>query len=607
MSEKSITPDGSIPIYFQPGQLIFHARDNWRAKPDMIKDLIDWAKKVANEFESSIEISDSPEIFDFSLEKNLHPQKVSSLYRSRTILRESQSRPHGVSPNIKTRYISPSTLFPNPFSLVFTDYTSKNWPNPNIETYSKDVTEEKSAARANALKKALFELLDLAIYLDNRRYEAPIELEVVSLNWVMSGGRDEPDGTGGPGGKPSPVVNNANIPNETYQILPNLNNITNSPELFAGISDDQDPTGDGVDVAILDTSYSIPELEDILKKWVLDRQNDPHPIIRKLLSNDPQELGALRDAGKTLRVHTNSSVDSYLPGLKIAGHDYVMTDHGLFVAGIINTIAPKARLHLYQVLNQYGLGDLRSIARALEDVHNNFQDMRLVVNLSLTMNMPLEKKHLKAKDTFKIGRAILKRRPWWLARKVSKVFNWLFNKEHLCCCDSWFERQAYPFERICDLIYALDSRVIAAAGNEAKNRNQRPGALFPAAFERVLGVGALTKDDGSVVPASYSNLADKPTIMGITTFGGEPGAGNGILGVYVGDFPEDDNGNRPRNSNGWAWWCGTSFATPAISGTTAAVLSKMPGAITEEAIRKLFEAQIDFTGDMEDVFTTTQG
>jgi hypothetical protein len=43
---------------------------------------------------------------------------------------------------------------------------------------------------------------------------------------------------------------------------------------------------------------------------------------------------------------------------------YRMTDHGLFVAGIIHTIAPQAELHLIEVLNPYGVGDLESITRA---------------------------------------------------------------------------------------------------------------------------------------------------------------------------------------------------------------------------------------------------
>lgn len=565
MSVNSVTSDGLIPIYFQPGQLIFHAHGNLRDKPEMIQELISWANEVASDVE--ISAPDDIDIFDFSSGENHGPNKKSSLYKRRNKLRESQSEQSDVSSDAKTRYKSPPTIFPPSFSLVFADVKSENWP--EIPTYSKyELTDDEAEARADALKKILPELLDLAILLDGRREEAPVQLEVVSPNWLMSGSPSDPGTTGGPGSRPSPV-DNSDMDN--YHILPTLDQISDLSGLFKGVSHQN--SENGVVVAILDTSYSKDELEDIHKTWVLDRPNKPHPIIKALFGED----GALRNTNGQLRVYTDPTVVNYLPGLTIDGHDYDMTDHGLFVAGIINSLAPKAELHLYQVLNQYGLGDLRSIARALQQVFNDFQENKLVVNLSLTMNMPLEEGHLKANDVLGVGREILK-------RKAS------------------IERQSRIFEWICDLVDTLDSRVIAAAGNESKSSDQRPGALYPAAFDRVLGVGALEDDDGSVVPASYSNLADKPTNKGLTTFGGMPGEKKGILGVYVGPFPDGS-----PNENGLAWWSGTSFATPIISGITATVLSKMPGAITEEAIIKLFEAQTKFTNDDEDVLTVAQG
>lgn len=565
MSENSVTSDGLIPIYFQPGQIIFHAHGNLRDKPEMIQELISWANEVAIDVE--ISAPDDIDIFDFSPGEKHDLNKKSSLYERRAKLRESQSEQSGVSSDAKTRYKSPLPVFRSPFSLVFAEVKSENWP--EIPTYSKnELTDDEAEARAEALKKILPELLNLVVTLDSRREEAPVTLEVVSLNWLMSGSRDDPGGTGGPGGTPSPV-DNSDINN--YHIFPNMDQISDLPGFSKGKP--QTNIGDGVVVAILDTSYSKNELEDIYKTWVLNGPNESHPIVEALLGDS----GALRSPDGQLRVYTDPAVANYLPGLTIDGHDYDMTDHGLFVAGIINSLAPNAELHLYQVLNQYGLGDLRSIARALQQVYNDFQESKLLVNLSLTMNMPLEEAHLKANNVLGVGRAILE-------RKTS------------------IERQSRIFEWICDLVDALDSRVIAAAGNESKSIDQRPGALYPAAFDRVLGVGALAEDDGSVVPASYSNLADKPTNKGLTTFGGVPDEGKGILGVYVGPFP-----NGSPNENGFAWWSGTSFATPIISGMTATVLSKMPGAITEEAIIKLFEAQTKFTNDDEDVLTVSQG
>ncbi|MGB7876579.1 MAG: S8/S53 family peptidase [Anaerolineales bacterium] len=568
MSEK---PDNSNnkpvnlrPIYFQPGQLIFQTHGNLNDTPDLAQKLITWANELAP---SGIIISDPDEILNFNPVEKPGSKNQSSHYEKR------ENTLKMLAEQTKGHYKPPPLKNHPPFSLVLAKVEGENWPDPPSLDSEHTEEDEEAEIQANALN----ELLDLAIFLDERRDKAPITLEVVSPNWLISGGSSDPGGTGGPGDRPSPVDNSdAN----NYHITTNLDQLSELPGFFKGVS--QPDTGNDVVVAILDTSYSKNELEDIHKIWVLDKpEEEQHPIIKALLSNDPLHPGALREANGQLRVHTDPTVDNYLPGLTIDGHDYDMTDHGLFVAGIINSLAPKAEIHLYQVLNKYGLGDLRSIARALQQVFNDFQEIKLVVNLSLTMNMPLEEGHLKANDVLGVGRKILE-------RKTS------------------IERQSMIFEWICDLVYTLDSRVIAAAGNESKGSDQRPGALYPAAFDRVLGVGALAYADGSVAPASYSNLADKPTNDGITTFGGEAKE-KGILGVYVGEFPKDDGGNVPKNTNGWTWWSGTSFATPIISGITTAVLSKLPGAITEEAIIKLFEAQTKTTGDNEDVLTVAQG
>jgi len=237
---------------------------------------------------------------------------------------------------------------PPPFSLVFAKVESKEWPVFLTDSKYKESKEERKEQA-----KALDELLDIAILLDNRRGESPVKLEVVSPNWLMSGGSVEnPGTTGGPGGRPSPVID---TDTGKYHIAPRLDLFLDSSEfkqLRAGIN--KDDLGTGVVVAILDTSYSKEKLDKYHNKW------KSHDILNSLLGNS--------GSSGQLHLHLDSNVDSYLPKLLIAGHGYDMTDHGLFVAGIINTIAPAAELHLYQVLNHHGLGDLSFIAGALDDV-----------------------------------------------------------------------------------------------------------------------------------------------------------------------------------------------------------------------------------------------
>jgi hypothetical protein len=296
--------------------------------------------------------------------------------------------------------------------------------------------------------------------------------------------------------------------------------------------------------------------------------------------------------------------------LQCIDYDYDMNDHGLFVAGIIHSLAPQAQLHLYQVLNRYGVGDLEIIGDALQTVLSQFGDgstTPLVINLSLNFAIPLEKGHTR------------EGKPDVSDRTGPRILESGLEQGD----QSWLNRVKRMMASFGDLLEDLGPGVIAAAGNDydAKRHGiQRPQARYPAAFDSVVGVGALPKfpPKGStgITTASYSNLADRPEKSGITSLGGEEGEGNGVLGIYIGDFPKQKGDlEAPPNESGWAWWCGTSFATPIISGLVAAATSgalgisgtTAPASTTQAAINMVYDAQRSITSSGEDVLFITQG
>jgi hypothetical protein len=457
-------------------------------------------------------------------------------------------------------------------------------------------------------------LLKFVLDLDKSRKKAPLDpknpLQVVALNWNLSGGPSTPGGTGGPGARPDPYTGPANTTEHNFRQDTLPENLRIQPE--------NGNEGAGVVVAVLDTAPTQP-LDAIYERWV-ELATEKHSLLESLRDHD------------ALQVETDPFVDipSRLidpnpPGLlQSEDHDYEMSDHGLFVAGIIHSLAKKAKIHLFQVLNRYGVGDLASIARGLEKVISTYPNGNLVVNMSLTLEFPLEEAHITTEDAQgrELGLQILSQKRPWLVDIICRLINlicmiieYLFGLRLPGCEASWFERQALPLLSICRSVNTLGSDIIAAAGNKRKT-GYRPQALYPAAFPDVLGVGALPKypnpppdPNTRLATASYSNFSDSPEGTGIATFGGEPGPYNGILGIYLREFPAPKDSNRPatESTNGWAWWCGTSFATAVMTGMTANTLSNMSaGSTPRDAVNQLITAHPYFTREDEEVLFVTQ-
>jgi len=235
-----------------------------------------------------------------------------------------------------------------------------------------------------------------------------------------------------------------------------------------------------------------------------------------------------------------------------------MPDHGVSVTGLIRDVAPRARIRLVRILNDYGGCDLYNIFAALTDLERELVSgsiRRLIINLSVTI-MP-----------------DIRRLP----------FLWFDNRQ-------WPTTQLYGVTRVLNHIeeglrllfeslYAHGALVIAAAGNDSLKATQqgqvpRP-PRSPARYETTLGV---TSVNSNYTPSAFANSASIPPFdSGIATFGGDGAGGedsnalpDAVRGVYIAPtFPTGE-----QNISGWADWRGTSFSTAIVSGLASHLMAQ---------------------------------
>jgi subtilisin family serine protease len=209
------------------------------------------------------------------------------------------------------------------------------------------------------------------------------------------------------------------------------------------------------------------------------------------------------DTGYTRGVHPymDTRITSIgTPALDAQPHDGQIdfeAGHSTFVAGMILRRAPRAEIDVVEVLGPAGFGTEHDIARAIVG-HAGSN----IINLSLGGYTDDDQPPVA------LDAALRKVRP--------------------------------------------GTAVVAAAGN---NNSSRP--MWPAAFKRVIAVGAL---DETGRRASFSN------------YGAWVDACTSAVNI-VGPFPRFPEEGEEPEFDGWAIWSGTSFAAPKVAGEIAAWLS----------------------------------
>lgn len=429
-----------------------------------------------------------------------------------------------------------------------------------------------------------------------RRSSGPLQLSVLSPNWFAACA--QPGITGGPGGHPiavpevpvSGVVSALTAGAETTSI--NLWQFA-LPTRIAQSGLQIEQGHQDIEVAILDTAPQPAAFKDASKH----KLHQKHPLLQAMLQPDGMPLEGPpigpASAGKLSISYADAlQIDLNFPHpYKINDHRYPMPDHGLFVAGIVNSIAPHAKLHLIEILDSHGIGTLQGLSQALHMLANRNDINRLVINCSLMISMPLLGHPRKNLDWDALAEDCE------LIRRMSQLVQLIRNE--------------------LSVKYGARMHMVAAAGNDAE-RGHRPQARLPAALDGVIGVGAGGPDGGH---AEYSNLSDRPLGAGLVTFGGQAHNGRadpatGMLGVFISPFPSTNGQTQPGASphpeasqepNGWARWAGTSFAAPVISGTLAMLVDKGTASDFVEAERLIREADTVQTTEDEEVFMVQQG
>jgi subtilisin family serine protease len=214
--------------------------------------------------------------------------------------------------------------------------------------------------------------------------------------------------------------------------------------------------------------------------------------------------------------------------------------HGTFTAGIVQQVAPNARIDVRRALDTEGVGDEVEIGREIILAAEAGAE---IINLSLGLVTADNKPPIALERAIRTAVAIARKR-----------------EVHLL--------------------------LVCAAGNYGDDR-----PCWPAAFSQdndlkshVVSVAALRRDyddPTQVVGAEWSSYGDQVTI---STFG------QGVASTYVvgTESPKADPLNADTfGPNSWAIWSGTSFAAPQVTGAIVRLMQEQGFETAREALEEL--------------------
>ncbi|WP_420632224.1 S8 family peptidase [Candidatus Leptofilum sp.] len=213
-------------------------------------------------------------------------------------------------------------------------------------------------------------------------------------------------------------------------------------------------------------------------------------------------------------------------------------DHGLFVASLVHVVAPRSKIHLYRVLNDSNRGDSFMLIQELGKMLNE--------RMEIGEQNGLEKKLCGTVINLSLGVHVVNP-----DGDLNIYLPCLFYL--LKCADDH------------------GAIIVAAAGNDSAQQVGQKPSQAPASFNFVIGVGASNYQGG------YSCFSNEGNVLA-------PG-GDNEPNCKLKPYAELSDDVRKRTSvighvketspeTEYAYWKGTSFATPLVSGLAALLLEK---------------------------------
>ncbi len=595
--------------YFTHNEVLFQFDDSAGRDP---VELVDRTLELANSIDSGLRFKASDNRGDDVI-RFRKPDEVSSVRKSYATLKDESGIGAKLTDFLRDLlHQEAEEQQPSPIASVRLHIEA---PAVSNEPTQEEIDEQQ--------KKIVAFLANIKALKDSDRISRDLGFQFASPNWLFVGKQGTMP-TGGPGGRPSPVLPTAqgvfeqarHFRKDDFDIL--LSIYDGVFGIFGVATEDPEQ----INVVVLDTAHPREAVETAYEHFGKNKLlrelskklhiTNAHELQIEFPHSDPRPDPALTKSTPQTKAQEKAQIEAIDYYKRYGG--YPMPDHGLFIAGIIHDIAPTANIHLVEVLNNDGLGTLRSIMRGLSAIesgelrgsngaHLIFDNHPLIVNMSFCIDFDI------GELTQPVKKPAQDNVP---NDNTSPVENPLFEYELLMwslqsLLSPLNRLQGLPHDKK-DLFEAIKGAkrrrnvvLIAAAGNEGDPDEQgqgqanpdepsTPKALYPAAYDGVIGVGALDKAGHR---AWYSNVADDPPAVGVSVFGGEaqPPADkteparlhsmsksqDALQGLYIsGSYPGEDGKPDPntKNESGFAWWSGTSFATAIVSGLMANVAKR---------------------------------